>query len=134
MLPESLLTFLVVFESCFTTPSCQRFLTVMTGWVLCGQADRDGRDAGSGPGRNVAYNDESHAWEPSVGRNVAYNDESHAWELSVGRNVAYNDESHAWEPSVGRNVAPDEEGIRVVVATPNPTTPRGPRRCYLKAC
>jgi hypothetical protein len=35
MLPESFLTFLAVFERCFTTPSYQRFLTMMTGWVLC---------------------------------------------------------------------------------------------------
>ncbi|MCP5020989.1 MAG: transposase [bacterium] len=35
MLPESFGTFLLVFESCFTTPSYQRFLTLMTGWVLC---------------------------------------------------------------------------------------------------
>lgn len=35
MLPESFATVLCVFENCFTTPSFQRFVTLMTGWVLC---------------------------------------------------------------------------------------------------
>jgi len=35
MLPESFLAFLAVFEGSFTAPSYQRFLTMMTGWVLC---------------------------------------------------------------------------------------------------
>jgi len=35
MLPDSFGCLLLVFESCFTAPSFQRFLTLMTGWVLC---------------------------------------------------------------------------------------------------
>jgi hypothetical protein len=35
MLPSSLDCFLFAFESCFTAPSYQRFLTLLTGWVLC---------------------------------------------------------------------------------------------------
>jgi len=35
MLPESFLSYLAVFEGSFTAPSYQRFLTMMTGWVLC---------------------------------------------------------------------------------------------------
>lgn len=35
MLPDSFASVLLAFENCFTAPSFQRFLTVMTGWVLC---------------------------------------------------------------------------------------------------
>ena len=35
MLPERFLTCLACFEPCFTSPSFQRFLTLMNGWVLC---------------------------------------------------------------------------------------------------
>lgn len=35
MLPESFSVFLLGFESCFTAPSFRRFLTVLTGWLLC---------------------------------------------------------------------------------------------------
>lgn len=35
MLPDSFSQFLLAFESCFTAPSFQRFITVMTGWMLC---------------------------------------------------------------------------------------------------
>lgn len=35
MLPETFAAYLVVFQECFTTPSFQRLLTIMTGWVLC---------------------------------------------------------------------------------------------------
>ena len=35
MLPESFLSCLATFEPCFTSPTYQRFLTIMTGWVLC---------------------------------------------------------------------------------------------------
>ena len=35
MLPDSFSCVLFVFESSFTAPSFQRFLTLMTGWVLC---------------------------------------------------------------------------------------------------
>ena len=35
MLPDSFLAFLVAFESCFTAPSYRRFVTILTGWLLC---------------------------------------------------------------------------------------------------
>ena len=35
MLPESFLRCLDSFEPCFTAPTYRRFLTVITGWVLC---------------------------------------------------------------------------------------------------
>ena len=35
MLPESVLLCLGAFEGCFTAPSHRRFLTLMTGWLLC---------------------------------------------------------------------------------------------------
>ncbi len=35
MLPESFIVCLVCFQDCFTAPSFQRFLTLMTGWILC---------------------------------------------------------------------------------------------------
>jgi SRSO17 transposase len=35
MLPESFIVCLVCFQDCFTQPSFQRFLTLMTGWILC---------------------------------------------------------------------------------------------------
>ena len=35
MLPEGFLLCLVCFQNCFTDPSYQRFVTVMTGWVVC---------------------------------------------------------------------------------------------------
>lgn len=35
MLPDSFSCFILVFESCFTAPSFQRFATLMAGWVLC---------------------------------------------------------------------------------------------------
>ena len=35
MLPESFLVCLAGLEGCFTAPSYQRFVTLMTGWVLC---------------------------------------------------------------------------------------------------
>lgn len=35
MLPDSFGCLLIAFESCFTAPSYQRFLTLMSGWVLC---------------------------------------------------------------------------------------------------
>lgn len=35
MLPESMLDCLRAFRSCFTSPTHERFLTVMTGWLLC---------------------------------------------------------------------------------------------------
>ena len=35
MLPETFGCFLLAFDPCFTAPSFQRFLTIMTGWVLC---------------------------------------------------------------------------------------------------
>ena len=35
MLPESFLSCLALLEGCFTSPSYQRFVTLMTGWVLC---------------------------------------------------------------------------------------------------
>lgn len=35
MLPESFEGFLLVFESCFTSPSYRRFLTLIKGWLLC---------------------------------------------------------------------------------------------------
>jgi hypothetical protein len=35
MLPESFVVCLVCFQDCFTQPSFQRFLTLMTGWILC---------------------------------------------------------------------------------------------------
>jgi hypothetical protein len=35
MLPESFLACLALLEGCFTSPGYQRFVTLMTGWVLC---------------------------------------------------------------------------------------------------
>ncbi len=35
MLPESMLRCLALFENCFTSPSYRRFLTLITGWLLC---------------------------------------------------------------------------------------------------
>jgi len=35
MLPESFSVFLLAFESCFTAPSYRRFVTILTGWILC---------------------------------------------------------------------------------------------------
>jgi hypothetical protein len=35
MLPESLLCCLCLFESCFRAPSYRRFVTLMSGWLLC---------------------------------------------------------------------------------------------------
>lgn len=35
MIPETLATCLCAFEPCFTSPSFQRFLSLMTGWLLC---------------------------------------------------------------------------------------------------
>lgn len=35
MLPHSVLACLYSFESCFTAPGLARFVTVMTGWLLC---------------------------------------------------------------------------------------------------
>lgn len=35
MLPESFLLCLACFQNCFTNPSVQRFVTLMTGWVVC---------------------------------------------------------------------------------------------------
>jgi len=35
MLPQSLLTSLCAFEPCFTAPSFWRFLSLMSGWMLC---------------------------------------------------------------------------------------------------
>lgn len=35
MLPEDFLRCLVCFQDCFTAPSFQRFLTLITGWILC---------------------------------------------------------------------------------------------------
>jgi hypothetical protein len=35
MLPETFAAYLVVFQQSFTAPSFQRFLTIVTGWVLC---------------------------------------------------------------------------------------------------
>ena len=35
MLPEDFLVCLGYFQDCFTQPSFQRFLTLMTGWILC---------------------------------------------------------------------------------------------------
>jgi hypothetical protein len=35
MLPESFLVCLAAFGDCFSAPGYQRFLTIMTGWVLC---------------------------------------------------------------------------------------------------
>lgn len=35
MLPDSLLVCLSAFEGCFTSPSYQRFLTLMQGWLVC---------------------------------------------------------------------------------------------------
>jgi hypothetical protein len=35
MLPEDFLLCLACFQDCFTTPSFQRFLTLITGWILC---------------------------------------------------------------------------------------------------
>ena len=35
MLPESFLVCLSVFESCFTSPTYMRFVTLLNGWILC---------------------------------------------------------------------------------------------------
>jgi len=35
MLPESFSVFLLAFECCFTAPSYRRFVTILTGWILC---------------------------------------------------------------------------------------------------
>lgn len=35
MLPESFASYLSQFSVCFTEPTHQRFLTIITGWVLC---------------------------------------------------------------------------------------------------
>lgn len=35
MLPDAFLACLCHFEACFTSPSYQRFVTLMTGWLLC---------------------------------------------------------------------------------------------------
>lgn len=35
MVPENFISLLAVFEPCFTSPSYQRFLTLMSGWLLC---------------------------------------------------------------------------------------------------
>lgn len=35
MLPESFLGCLAILQGCFTTPAYQRFVTLMSGWVLC---------------------------------------------------------------------------------------------------
>ena len=35
MLPENFLLCLACFQDCFTAPSFQRFLTLITGWILC---------------------------------------------------------------------------------------------------
>ena len=35
MLPESFIFCLACFQDCFTAPSYQRFLTLVTGWILC---------------------------------------------------------------------------------------------------
>jgi DDE superfamily endonuclease len=35
MLPDSLASCLLLFESCFRAPSYRRFVTLMTGWLLC---------------------------------------------------------------------------------------------------
>jgi len=35
MLPDELFFCLACFQDCFTAPSFQRFLTLLTGWILC---------------------------------------------------------------------------------------------------
>jgi hypothetical protein len=35
MLPEDFFLCLACFQNCFTAPSFERFVTLMTGWILC---------------------------------------------------------------------------------------------------